>query len=225
MNVFNGAVTVDMPTAAGTLNSRADFTRYHILAAHNAFQSATDIESKHEHTNQVEIINMYIAHISTCIMCCVAALESELNKYIFDYSIQIDTYQIHKEPSILNKYDHIKDGALSMQLFENTSFIFKFDVLWFLAHKHLMPENNLTQNMRYLSLLRNALTHFTPEWADDLKKHKKLINCYKNRFSLNPYYPQKETMFFPYRCLSAACAGWSIRVCEESLRLLPNLHL
>ena len=55
--------------------------------------------------------------------------------------------------------------------------------------------------------MRNALIHFTPEWDNNLDKHEKIEKEVKkhNHFKLSRFY-SKETMFFPYRCLSGSCA-------------------
>ena len=69
-------------------------------------------------------------------------------------------------------------------------------------------ENKTEEAVNLIIKIRNALIHFTPEWDNDLIKHKKIEKSVKNHFSLSPLYSD-ESIFFPYRCLSADCAQWA----------------
>lgn len=68
------------------------------------------------------------------------------------------------------------------------------------------------QNISYSIRLRNALVHYKPEWDNDLKEHKRLEDCLKSKFKLNPFV-NVETTFFPHRCLSHGCAEWVLQSC------------
>jgi hypothetical protein len=57
--------------------------------------------------------------------------------------------------------------------------------------------------------LRNAITHYKPEWDVALDKHAHLAN------KLQGYFPESRfadpnQVFFPHRCLGAGCAQWAV---------------
>jgi hypothetical protein len=84
--------------------------------------------------------------------------------------------------------------------------------------------------------LRNALTHFKPEWNHELDRHAKLRERLRGRFedcALAP--PTGGMIWFPYACLGAGCAGWAVRTsrafitefCEKlkvAVRLEPSTY-
>mgnify|MGYP001570242603 CR=1 FL=1 len=213
----------------GMMKTRAGFTKYHLFAAQNAASTASEIENKYKSaTPSQNDLDLYLSQISTAIICSVAALESNINEYIIDHKEHIDTASVISEPKVLKKYGktpkkHVpNNNELSKVLLQNTNLIFKYDIVWFIKKKDLLPENKHKHDIRYLTKLRNALTHFTPEWSNALSKHINLKKGRKNRFTLNPFYAP-GSLFFPYHCLSASCAMWSCKVSNEFLMLFKSL--
>lgn len=219
----------------GVMKTRAGFTKYHLFAAQNAASTASGIENKYKPAVPFQNdLDLHLSQVSTAIICSVAALESNINEYIIDHEEHIDKAPVISEPKVLKKYERyfmkydkalqkyvINNKELSKVLLQNTDLIFKYDIVWFIKKNDLLPENKHKQDIRYLTELRNALTHFTPEWSNALSKHIDLEKDRKNRFTLNPFYAQ-GSLFFPYRCLSASCAMWSCKVSNEFLVLFKS---
>jgi hypothetical protein len=67
------------------------------------------------------------------------------------------------------------------------------------------------QDVNLLKDLRNMLVHFKPEWDNDQKKHKNIEQKLQGRFKLNPFWPENDPIFFPFKCLSHGCASWAVR--------------
>ncbi len=218
MNGAKGNNVLPLFTLAAHGKSRANFTEYHLLAAQNAYESALKVENSIKETNSADELKTYIAHVSTCVMCSVAALESKINEYTIDNKDRIDKLTITKQ------YRNSLNCTTSNQILNDTCIVDKYERLWLLACNCELPENKLKQDIGYLAKLRNALTHFTPEWTGELNKHAKLEKALNNRFPTSPFYPDPACLFFPYRCLSAGCAEWSIRTSQDALRLFPCLR-
>lgn len=218
------SVNIVLPALQSTAfgKSRANFTQYHLLAAQNAALIATEIENKYKSESpSQEERDLYLSQVSTAITCSVAALESNINEYLVDHERHIDKAAVNFDPRVIKKYKFRKT-RLSKQLLENTNIIFKYDIIGLIKKNCLPPENKLKQDIRYLTRLRNALTHFTPEWDNALSRHIDLKKDRKNRFTLNPFYAPGG-LFFPYRCLSASCALWSCKVSNEFIELFKSL--
>ena len=209
-------------SASFRVKQRANFTPYHLLAAKNAAHTASEIENTYKSIDPPQKeLDLYLSQVSTAIICSVAALESNVNEYLIDHEKYINKVPAISDPSLLKKYTFNKN-ELSSQLLQSTNIIFKYDLIWFITKNDLLPENKVKRSIRYLTRLRNALTHFTPEWGDSLLKHVKLDKNVQNRFTSSPFYPP-GSLFFPYRCLSASCAIWSCKVSNEFIELFKSI--
>jgi hypothetical protein len=222
MNKISGNSVLPSLKSTGFGKSRANFSQYHLLAGQNAASTATEIENKYKSKilSQKDR-DLHLSQVSTAIICSVAALESNINEYLTDHEKYIDKAPAISDPRLLKKYTFNKN-KLSSQLLQSTNIIFKYNLIWFITKNDLLPENENKRSLRYLTRLRNALTHFTPEWGNNLLKHIKLEKNRQNRFTLSPFYPPGG-LFFPHRCLSASCAIWSCKVSNEFIELFKSI--
>ena len=95
--------------------------------------------------------------------------------------------------------------------------LFKYQHALLLVRKpKLPPGENIYQNAKSLIDLRNALTHYKPEW-DDAKIHETINNQLKGRFAVNPLAPDAY-LWFPEQCLGSGCAKWAVTTAEEFVR-------
>ena len=74
--------------------------------------------------------------------------------------------------------------------------------------------SSLLRNIRLLVQLRNALTHYKPEWDDKLQTHAELEERLRDRFEIS-YFSSLEDAFMPHRCFGAGCANWAVDVAIE----------
>lgn len=65
--------------------------------------------------------------------------------------------------------------------------------------------------------LRNALVHFKPEWQHELHRHAKLEGRLAGKFEKCTLAARAKgrMIWFPYECLGAGCARWSVHVTRE----------
>lgn len=197
----------------GIMKTRAGFTKYHLFAAQNAASTASGIENKYKPAVPFQNdLDLYLSQVSTAIICSVEALESNINEYIIDHKEHIDKASVISEPKVFKKYEKtlkkhvLNNNELSKVLLQNTGLIFKYDIVCFIKKNDLLPENKHKQDIRYLTELRNALTHFTPEWSNALSKHidlekdrKKIVSLFKHRkpdeYKLFHYFVLIEELF------------------------------
>lgn len=65
-------------------------------------------------------------------------------------------------------------------------------------------------------LLRNELVHFKSKWGMKLQRKAWLKALQQKKHRQAPFLPGGMT-FFPYSCLSAACAEWAVTSCVSFL--------
>lgn len=203
--------------ASFSAKSRANFTQYHQNSASINARLAKQIEAEHDkHNVQDEIVRIkYISHISSSIISSVASLESKINEFIVDHENQINENIDNVDLKKLQKFKKIETKKDVIEQLNNaTSAVLKYKLLFNINIVEVDIDNKTEECLNLLISIRNSIVHFTPEWDNDLAKHKKIEKSVKNHFFLSPFY-SGDTLFFPYRCLSANCAEWGIGTTKE----------
>lgn len=217
----SGHIKIGSIRMRASLKHRANFSQYHLLAAKNAAIVASNIEEKYKSiAPPQDDFALYLSQVSTAAICSVAALESNINEYLVDHEKRISELPVSFTPNVLKKYRKLKKDNILQQLFECSDVFLKYDIVSFIIKADLLPENKLIQEVRYLIRLRNAFTHFTPEWDNALSKHDSLRKSRKNRFSISPF-STTGSLFFPYQ-LGSSCAIWSCRVSNDFLEFFKS---
>lgn len=224
MNDIHGEIMASFPmmTAGMTMKKRANFTHYHQESAKINAAFAKQIEDENDSKDGIDesIKIKYISHISSSIISSVASLESKINEFIADNGKQInENIQDQDFGNFLNLEKIKQKKDIINKLNKSTSVVCKYKLLFAL---NMVPsiDEKTEECLNLLVDIRNSIIHFTPEWDNDLKKHKKIESRKKNHFSISPFY-SSNSLFFPYRCLSANCAEWGIAVTN----LFINKHL
>lgn len=216
MNDTTGNISATLPkcTAGISVKTRANFTHYHQQSALINAQFAREIESDKKHqTSNNEIVKVrYISHISSSIISSCASLESKINEFIVDNLEKIDERIEEVDINTLQSFKKIKKKEDIIKRLKNvTSTILKHKMLYDLEMAGCALGKMEEERLDLLVKIRNSLIHFTPEWDNNLNNHKNLQNRTRNHFTLSPFY-SSDTIFFPYRCLSANCAEWGIKI-------------
>ena len=90
----------------------------------------------------------------------------------------------------------------------------KFQVALGLKDKERMDKGAaIYQNADTLIKLRDALTHFKPEWSDEKIVHKQIEARIKSKFPLSPFFLSDS--IFPEKCMTYGCAEWCISAAFE----------
>ena len=84
-------------------------------------------------------------------------------------------------------------------------------VLHFLKKQRLDPGAQPWQDAFLVVRLRNELVHYKSRWGKELERSK-LFRALQDKNHPKPPFVQDST-FFPFECLSAACASWAVQSC------------
>lgn len=149
--------------------------------------------------------------LSSVIQAC-SALEASINEF-YQKAIDRDKKNL---PTLSNEQFLILDKLWHEE--KKYSTLKKYQVALTAAGKEPMHEGaEPFQSAKLLIDLRNALIHFKPEWDNETGPHDKLESKLKKHFNPNQLIEMAEgTMtWFPYRCLGAGCAEWSLATAKE----------
>jgi hypothetical protein len=92
--------------------------------------------------------------------------------------------------------------------------LLKYQHALLLAGKPAMLKGeNPYQDADNLICLRNALTHYKPEWDDSLHVHAGLRARLEGKFAANPL-SSAAALWFPHQCLGGGCARWATPTAE-----------
>ena len=179
-----------------TFDRRALLSGHHLLGAAYFSRQANKIEEdgkKHKSAGRLEEADTSAQQVRWCAIAAVlmstAAVEAQFQE-ISDNQRVPETCRdvIWKTKGQLQKHNCY---------------------LEFLGHKALAVDQGVAQAFDVLVSLRNSLTHFSPEWENESKRHRKLANKLKARFALSPLKPE-DLPIFPGRCFSHSCAAWAV---------------
>jgi hypothetical protein len=92
--------------------------------------------------------------------------------------------------------------------------LLKYQHALLLLGKPALPKGESPyQDADSLVRLRNALTHYKPEWDDSLNVHADIESRLTGKFDLNPL-STTSSLWFPHQCLGAGCAKWAVSTAE-----------
>ena len=187
-----------------TATSRMDLAIHHLLGAAAFARDVRAIEKEHANEPYGKFAEPILWRSSACVMSCVAGLEAFANEMFVDRSRHF--------PSLTSP---VSDKL--WELLEQKPLLEKFDMALLLREKSVLDRGaGPTQGASVLIKLRNALTHFKPEWNHQQGEHAKLTRDLAGRFAPSPFLPDAGSLF-PRRWASAAACEWSVRTSVEFL--------
>jgi hypothetical protein len=122
-----------------------------------------------------------------------------------------------------NKLAGISDQAMALLSawwpdLERRPTLLKYQHALLLAGKPVLPRGeNPCQDADNLIHLRNALTHYRPEWEDHLAEHAELRSRLHLKFTPSPL-AMGNYLWFPDQCLGSDCARWAADTAEAFVR-------
>jgi len=78
------------------------------------------------------------------------------------------------------------------------------------------------QDVKILIDLRNALTHFKPEWENEADEHKKISDKLGGKFTGGPFL-KTDPLLFPRRWACHGCTAWVVLSAMEFAREFEKL--
>ncbi len=150
-----------------------------------------------------------LAHASASVLLTVAALESYVNELFADHETNFPGVRTEILIKLWDAY-------------ETKPLLDKVDLALLLRKAESMERGVLpSQDVSLLIRLRNALTHFKPEWFDEQEEHAKLSTQLAGRFGPSPFFPGSEPIF-PRGWASHSCTVWAI---ESAITFIKQLEI
>jgi len=181
---------------------RSNFSIPHILAAARFSRLVAEIESENKGQPFGPFYDEILSFSTGCIFTCVASLESYANELFVDY-----------EKNFPSMRSEIMERL--WEFFEQKPLLEKFEFALLLRQAPKLDKSNHPyQDIDALIKLRNALTHFKPEWDDEQVVHSKVSARLKGRFVPSPFMGEGDPLF-PKRWATHGCTKWAVSSCLD----------
>ena len=199
-NVVQGTLNIQLEpmTMQATGTSRMNLSVLHLLSAASFSRAAGAIEAANAGKPFGEFWEEILAQSTAGVLTAVAALEAFANELFVDHAkifpdlrveVMARLWELYEQKPPLEKYEFallLKQG----QAFDRGASPYR--------------------DVSALIKLRNALTHFKPEWEDQQVAHAKVSAILKGKFPTSPFLPQIEPLF-PKAWASHGCVSWAVR--------------
>jgi hypothetical protein len=181
-----------------TASSRVNLSIAHLLAAAMFSRAAGALESLNTGQPFGEFWMDIQANAIGAIFTSVAGLEAFANELFVDHATVFPDIR----PEVMAKL---------WELYEQKRTLEKYEFALLLRHGNPFHAGRSTyQNIDVLIKLRNALTHFKPEWSDQAVEHAKLSKYLQPRIKPSPFFPKNEPLF-PRAWAGHSSTQWAIR--------------
>ena len=123
------------------------------------------------------------AYSIATVLTSVAALESYANELFVDHAIV---------------FPELREDIMAKlwELYEQKSILDKFDFALLLRQGKAFDKGaSPYQDITALIKLRNALTHYKPEWSNEQVEHAKVSSALKYKATHSSYFPPNEPLF------------------------------
>jgi hypothetical protein len=183
-----------------SINQRYNFAIQHMNSAISFAKLCYKTEQENAQSKFGSFFDELRSYVSATVFSTVASLEAYANELFadakdgfisladLDTSIINTVWDLSEEKSILDKYQVI---------------------LSLCGREKLVPSSEPYQSIQTLIRVRNALTHYKPEWGNDQYDHEKIGKQLKGKFKLSHFLGNNDPIF-PMRCMSYGCAHWSV---------------
>jgi len=194
---------------SAALRVQHSFTRQHFRAAEFFAESAAALERDILAADGDDEIgkSRHRAFVSGAVVSAVMGLESCINEIYLD---------ARDKSTKLAELDESEMDLLALWWpeIESRPILLKYQhALLLLDRPCFSKGDNPYQDADHLIHLRNALTHYKPEWDDSLDRHANVESRLTGRFELNPL-STKNAQWFPDQCLGSGCAKWAVSTSE-----------
>jgi len=180
---------------------RTNFAVQHMLAAARFSRRVADIERENAGKDFGEFWEEILHQSSACVFTAAASLESYANELFFERQTAFPGFA----SELLDKL---------WETFEQKPTLEKFEFALLLRGKPQFDKGARPyQDVAAVIELRNALTHFKPEWDALAVRHRKISDRLQNRFSPSPFL--NDELIFPRRWATHCCTKWAVEQCLD----------
>lgn len=195
---------MDDMTLVANATLRMNLAIHHLLGAATFAREVKAIEAEHAGEPFGEFFERILWYSSACVLSCAAGLEAYANEMFVDRATHFPDLPAPVADKI-------------WELLEPKTPVEKFDMAVLLRDKSVLDRGTEpTQGVVVLTKVRNALTHFKPEWDNEQVEHAKLAKALSGRFAPSLFLPSSESLF-PRRWASAGACEWAVTTCVEFL--------
>lgn len=204
-------LVVKIELHAPELFQRAQLVWQHLYAAALFSRTVGAMEAAHKGKPLGSFFDEIYAHASPCIIMAVAGIEAYANQIFADRA------------SIFGHFDQeLLEGMWDKWAERQLSALEKFRFAYQLGG--LPPLNAGAapyQDVTALFELRNALTHFKPEWSNARNTHEKVEKKLATALSRSPFYPATEPLF-PIAWATHQSTKWAVSSCIELIDVVST---
>lgn len=189
-------ITVGAPVA-GTppMTIRVNLAVQHMLAAARFSREVGNLELQHKGQELGAFWDSILHFAIACILTTVASLEAYANELFSDRNT------LFPAPELMHNL---------WETYEQKPILEKFEFALLLLRKPSMDRGaGSYQDIKALIDLRNALTHFKPEWMNEADEHAKISARLFSKIEGSPFFPASEILF-PRRWAGHSCTLWAV---------------
>jgi hypothetical protein len=175
---------------------RTNFSLQHLMAAAKLAREVRRIEEANRGSAFGPFFEDVLGASVGCVLLAVAGSEAYINEIFVDRA----KYFTDRDKVLLD---------LWWREFEQKRPIDKYDLAVRLSTGGPLDEGSATvQSLDRLSRLRNALTHFKPEWPNEAVDHEKLGAKIEGYVVRSPWFPKEN--LFPRAWASHGTSKWAV---------------
>lgn len=199
-----------------TATIKVNLAVQHLLAAARFSREVKTLEDRHAGQNFDEFWEGILHRAIACVLTTIASLEAYANELFSEREKVFPEYSADLLHHLWNTY-------------ESKPILSKFTFALLLLRKPDMDRGaSPYQDVKVLIELRNALTHFKPEWMNEAPEHEKIAAKLNGKIEGSPFLPSSE-LLFPRRWASHSCTTWAVssartfaKVFEQTAGLPPK---
>jgi hypothetical protein len=203
-------------TAEFVASLRMNLAVQNMLAAARFSRRVAELEKIHGSQEFGAFWEEILHNAIASVMCCSSSLEAYANELFFDRKTVFPKYSTHLLDNLWKTY-------------ERKPTLEKFEFALLLSDKPSIDKGSTTyKDVQIVLELRNALTHFKPEWDTQAKRHRDLSKQLQNKFQPSPFL--SDPLIFPRRWATHGCTSWGVHSCLkfaaefERLSNLPSKY-
>lgn len=186
-----------------TADTRYSFTGQYLEASALFVRKSRAIENSPLAALTEEMRCEHRAFISTAIMQCAAALETEA------YEICTHGPGAHLGSNGTGRGAQAFLSPLA-GLIDDQDAVSRYELILYLLEKPAIPRNTEPfQSAALLVRLRNEIIHYKSRWGAQMTSTK-LFKSLEAKHHRPPPFTDLSMNFFPHRCLSADCGAWAV---------------
>ena len=156
-----------------------------------------ELESKYAGHPDIKFWDGILHNAVACVLTAIASLEAYANEVFSD---RVKIFSAFSVDLLNNLWGTYKWKPV----------LEKFELALLLLRKPKSDGESSYQDVKVLIDLRNALTHFKPEFENEANQHKEISDKLISKFIPSPFF-QTDPLLFPRRWASHGCTVWAVQ--------------